>query len=466
MGIFSKAWKSVKKGFKGAFKGISKGIKSAFKKFGKFMGKIGIVGQLAMSFILPGIGGALMGKVGAGFGKITGALAKGGKIAQAAGKVLEAGASFAKAGHSAFKTVTEGIGNFVGEFSKTALKKIPGMTKLAPSLTSASDTFFTKSNVMVNGKMVSKSAWSAVQDSVVANASNVAANFQAGLKNFGDAGRVFTASGANAVTASKAIVGGGGVNTPSTTAQVSTPTVDPSAVNSVGPMKEGYQLPGTTAPDLNSQLGIKGPGDLAETFNVNLDAQGLPPADLVTDPTTGGINARPAAPTNMRGASQAGANARYTNFDPTKNPLPKNFTQNKSLLSKAGDFVKGLPGEAVDYAKEGYTEFLDGRSLGKAVVQEAGDAGVNMLTETLDSDIKTRLSQEVGIVKVPEAPQSYGTYVAGYEAAGIQDYGSPQINDRAMQMSLNPQAFLQQNPYGHGANLYQQQMNVKYGGTA
>ena len=130
MGFFSKVFKKVKKGFKGVFKSIGKGIKSAFKKFGKFMGKIGIVGQLAMSFVLPGIGQALMGKVGAGFSKLTGALAKGGKIAQAAGKVLEAGASFAKAGHSAFKTVTEGISNFVGEFSKTALKKIPGMTSL------------------------------------------------------------------------------------------------------------------------------------------------------------------------------------------------------------------------------------------------------------------------------------------------------------------------------------------------
>ena len=139
---------------------------------------------------------------------------------------------------------------------------------------------------------------------------------------------------------------------------------------------------------------------------------------------------------------------------------------NKSLLSKAGDFVTGLPGEAVDYAKEEYTKFLDGRSLGRAVAEETGDKAVDMVTETLERDVKTRLSQEAGIVKVPEAPESYGTYVAGYEAAGIQDYGSAQINDRAMQMSLNPQAFLQQNPYGHGANIYQQQMNVKYGGTA
>jgi hypothetical protein len=422
MGIFSKAWKSVKKGFKGAFKSISKGIKSAFKKFGKFMGKIGIVGQLALSFILPGVGGALMGKLGAGFGKLTGALAKGGKIAQAAGKVLEAGASFAKAGHSAFKTVTEGIGNFVGEFSKTALKKIPGMQKLAPSLTSASDTFFTKANVMVDGKMVSKSAWSTVQDSVVANASDVAANFKAGLKNFGDAGKVFTASGANAVVASKAVVGAGGVNIPGATAESSSLLSDPSKAIDIADIKGAVTNVDTKKGFFES---LSGPS-------------GGPTGSPTTSFTKAGYNA-----SGMR--------------------VP---TPNKSLLSKAGDFVTGLPGEVVDYTKEAYTEFLDGRSLGKAIVEETGDKAVDMVTETLDQDVKTRLSQEVGIVKVPEAPQSYGTYVAGYEAAGIQDYGSPQINDRAMQMSLNPQAFLQQNPYGHGANIYQQQMNVKYGGTA
>ena len=55
MGFFSKIWKGLKKGVKK----IGKGIKSAFKKFGKFMNKIGILGQIAMMFILPGIGQAL-----------------------------------------------------------------------------------------------------------------------------------------------------------------------------------------------------------------------------------------------------------------------------------------------------------------------------------------------------------------------------------------------------------------------
>ena len=57
MGFFKKIFKGIGK----VFKKIGKGIKSAFKKFGKFMGKIGILGQVAMMFILPGVG-QLLGK--------------------------------------------------------------------------------------------------------------------------------------------------------------------------------------------------------------------------------------------------------------------------------------------------------------------------------------------------------------------------------------------------------------------
>ena len=81
MGFFKKVFKKVKKGFKS----IGKGIKSAFKKIGKFMGKIGIVGQLALMFTPVG---AMMGNMFAGIGNVagqtfrgvTGALAQGGKM--------------------------------------------------------------------------------------------------------------------------------------------------------------------------------------------------------------------------------------------------------------------------------------------------------------------------------------------------------------------------------------------------
>ena len=45
------------------FKKIGRGIKKLFKKFGKFMNKIGVLGQVAMMFILPGIGQAIGGAI-------------------------------------------------------------------------------------------------------------------------------------------------------------------------------------------------------------------------------------------------------------------------------------------------------------------------------------------------------------------------------------------------------------------
>ena len=64
MGFFSKVWKGVKK----TFKKIGKGIKKGFQKFGKFMGKIGVLGQIAMSFILPGIGSLMLKGLGSMMG--------------------------------------------------------------------------------------------------------------------------------------------------------------------------------------------------------------------------------------------------------------------------------------------------------------------------------------------------------------------------------------------------------------
>jgi len=121
MGFFGKIFKGVKKGFKK----IGKGIKSAFKKFGKFMGKIGVLGQIAMMFILPSIGGALMQGLGSIGTKITGALAgSGSAVLQGAGKVLQGAANFISKGANVFRNVTEGVTNFIGEFSKTAANKL------------------------------------------------------------------------------------------------------------------------------------------------------------------------------------------------------------------------------------------------------------------------------------------------------------------------------------------------------
>ena len=49
MGLLSKAWKGIKK----AVKKIGKGVKKVFKKVGKAIGKLGIVGQIGMMFLMP-----------------------------------------------------------------------------------------------------------------------------------------------------------------------------------------------------------------------------------------------------------------------------------------------------------------------------------------------------------------------------------------------------------------------------
>ena len=112
MGIFSKLWKGVKK----TFKKIFKPIKKAFKVFGKFMNKIGIIGQLAMSFILPGIGNALIGA----YSGMVGSLAAGslGTIGKAAGWVLGKAGQFAKTISWGFKTVTSAVTDFIGAAGK------------------------------------------------------------------------------------------------------------------------------------------------------------------------------------------------------------------------------------------------------------------------------------------------------------------------------------------------------------
>jgi len=145
MGFFSKIWKGVKK----TFKKIGKGIKSAFKSFGKFMGKIGIVGQLAMMFILPGIGNAMMSTFSGmmqGLAGVAGGTSAFAGIANAAQTVLGAAGNFARLVAKPFTTVTDAVGSFISNTSKYIADKIPGMSNLLSragiKITNAPENFF------------------------------------------------------------------------------------------------------------------------------------------------------------------------------------------------------------------------------------------------------------------------------------------------------------------------------------
>lgn len=115
MGFFKKLFKGVKK----VFKKIGKGIKKVAGKVGKFMGKIGIVGQIALGFLLPGIG-ALLGKAaGAMMGSLN-------PIISGAGKFLNTAVKIGSKAGSLVKSVGEGVTKVVGKTIGATINKIPG----------------------------------------------------------------------------------------------------------------------------------------------------------------------------------------------------------------------------------------------------------------------------------------------------------------------------------------------------
>jgi|TARA_R110000764_G_scaffold118572_1_gene206129 hypothetical protein len=165
MGFLSSIWKGVKK----TVKKIGKGIKSAFKSFGKFMNKVGILGQVAMFFVMPYVGAALgqawtavAGQtaaqattaaatanaavaagsataaqatlaasatgtaVAAGGQAVASGLAAGGSFAQATGKLMQFVGNTVSKGASIYSNITKGITDTLGNFAKTASNNLFG----------------------------------------------------------------------------------------------------------------------------------------------------------------------------------------------------------------------------------------------------------------------------------------------------------------------------------------------------
>ena len=128
-----KFFRKIFKGIKGVFKKIGRGVKKTFKKFGKFMDKIGILGQVAMMFILPAVGSALMGNIGklAAWGIEGGGVI--GKLAEGAAWTLGKAKEFAKLGQRAYNSITEPITGFfktTGKYVGSKLQKIMPNIKL------------------------------------------------------------------------------------------------------------------------------------------------------------------------------------------------------------------------------------------------------------------------------------------------------------------------------------------------
>ena len=111
MGWLSSAWKSTKN----AFKKVGKIIKKGIAKVGKFMNKIGIVGQIALGLMLPGIGQMLGTWAGTASTNIFSAAAK---------SFVNGAINLGTKVGSVFKTVTSGVTKVVGQTVGTALNKV------------------------------------------------------------------------------------------------------------------------------------------------------------------------------------------------------------------------------------------------------------------------------------------------------------------------------------------------------
>ena len=132
MGLFKKIFKGIGK----VFKGIGKGIKKGFAKFGKFVDKLGIFGQIGMMFIMPGITNFMMKgltQLGSGF------MAK--LALTAGGKGFTAGV--ARVSHAVLSTAAKTAG--------TISKAVGDVTSAVTG--TVSDTVRSMGNYMTNGKI-------------------------------------------------------------------------------------------------------------------------------------------------------------------------------------------------------------------------------------------------------------------------------------------------------------------------
>ena len=399
MGFFSKVFKSVGK----VFKKIGKGIKSAFKKFGKFMGKVGILGQVAMFFIMPYVGAAL----GGAFTGAAGALATNtvggalGAVGQTVGKVMQfVGNTVGKAG-TVFNNITQGVTDTLGNFAKTASNNMFGTT------------FDAASNFFTGGDSAFSRSFGA--DSKFQNLTTDFSKVTNAIDKTEE--KLNTKSGQKAMDRTVAeSYGNDGMGLGSDYAKGYDDLMARGESNFTASLDQNY------VPD---------PAALVEGMEVNPNFK--PPiieAPPLTNPSLLG-------PTRNTGLADT-----LRNVDPTSafteaanQPDPSFFERLRTGISEVPKAIYNKAGEIADdplgYATKG-------------------------MEETFQSGVKTRIMQETGIQAKPEynvQNVSNVAYVPSFESFGgsQQQYGAPEI--------MNARAFEQQvtnspSPYGYTAFQY------------
>ena len=412
MGFFSKIFKSVGK----VFKKIGKGIKSAFKKFGKFMNKIGILGQVAMMFILPGIGNAILGTAGtaatvAGVGGATvtaAAVPASGLLGGALGSVgVAAGKAAVWVGNkiatvkNVFSNITSGVVDTLGNFAKTATNKLANSIGMDNVFTDAAKNFFGT-------------------DSAFSRSFGKDSKFQSLTTDFSklDAVDETTNVGTEKIPTEKALSGDEGFKTVSYE-DVSKPKYD--VTTALSP-DEISKINSMSSENFKS-LGFKTTGevgDIAYKFGDN---------EMFI---------------NTDSLSKLGE----TGLDKILEPFQTGEEyQKQSLLARATDTivsgVKSIPEKGIQEAKS----FFD---------DPFGNLG-----DKATAGLQTRALQTLGLEDKPMAPvyNQYASYVPQFETASQGAYGAPEIMDAR---AFGQQVTNNVNPYGYTAFQYNQYMS-QYG---
>lgn len=463
MGFFSKAWKGIKTGVKS----IGKGIKSAFKKFGKFMNKIGILGQIAMMFILPGIGQAL-GSMWTGIAGQT--AAQGAAAASAAGASAAAGATAAATATGATAAAATAAGTAASQAA------IAGMTQTATGLAGYTGALSGVANAAGNVmRFVS---------STVGKAGTVFNNITQGvtetLGNFAKtAGKKLGFKGDMFVNAADNFFGAGNSASSRSFGEASR----------LGNLTESQSF--FTARDAQYEKAFKATADEA--------------SKVITD--------APVKSTDMQASTTTDSNFRQTSIDTapkiSNDPLSdlserqmndyaaqvtdkEWIDQGFSLKGEMGD-IEYKMGDKNWYASpenlskmdnsQLFESFQTGEMRGSAFSEGVKDLGQNFLdmpknmynegksflsnplegaTGNLQNKAVTRVAQEMGLEEKPVYNQySYGADIPTFQTADVGTYGAPELmNARAFeqQVSNNPMAFgytaFQYNGYMNQTNQY------------
>lgn len=358
------------------------------------MDKIGIVGQIGLSLLLPGIGAAMSGMWGSLVGGMQAYSGIGSTIVNGAGNFLNAATQIAGKAGKAFSSITEGVKNVVGETLKLGANKL-GLGEVATNLG------FTDL-----GNSISKASFDSLSNTFSESVSNIGGSFSNIFNTEVSALPTFETARTEAMMSPEQREFTQGIRgfetTPEIEAQRLQEFEDVQNMYDTDSYTRGVTV-GTDTPDLY------GPGfDPTTTRGVTIGADTLPETfDTMS--------------TQFEQERQKALDV----------DLPS-VGEQQSLLSRAGDTVV---------------------SEGRRIISDAPKMAYTGIEKGIQSSLVSGIRQATGVEQVPEYETTYyGSYVPSLDMTA--DIGLRPVNFSPMQFASNNQELMNMYPFGATAQLY------------